>query len=93
MNTTPKRVADLKTGDIVHEHGGTFRVLFDALESDTHRPKFWNRSECIHETLAGPANCAYTHAECLEGEIPGYFRPGARWTFQGAAAVRVAVQN
>jgi len=93
MTTTLKRVADLKAGDLAHDHGAVFRVLEDARESNTHRPRYWDRAECIHVTLAGPSNCAYARAVCVQGEVPGYFKPGSEWTFQGAAAVRVHVEN
>ncbi len=90
---TAKRIADLKAGDIAHEHGAVFRILRDAQESGSHRPKYWDSRACTHRWLQGPANCAYAPAECIRGEIPGYFRPGSEWTFQGSAAVRVFVEN
>jgi hypothetical protein len=89
MNTIKTRIADLKVGDIVAEHGGTFRVLFDPVPSEGHRDRHWNTRECIHELHDGPVNCAYTSAECLTGEVPGYFKPGSQWTFQGTTAVTV----
>lgn len=89
MNT--KRIADLKAGDIVREHGAIFRILSDATMSETHRERHWDRLECIHVLHEGPVNCAWTKGECLEGEVPGYFKPGSEWTFQGTSAVRVTV--
>lgn len=89
MNTTKTRIADLKAGDIVKEHGGTFRIISDAAVSECHRDRSWNTRICTHEMHSGPVNCAYTKGECLEGEIPGYFRPGSEWTFQGTTAVTV----
>lgn len=86
-----KPIKDLKAGDIVAEHGGTFRILADATESQSHRARHWDRAECIHIMHEGPTNCAWTEGECLSGEIPGYFKPGTRWTFQGTCAVNVWV--
>lgn len=86
-----KPIKDLKAGDIVAEHGATFRVLTDAIESETHRARHWDCAECIHVMHEGPTNCAWTEGECISGEIPGYFKPGSRWTFQGTAAVSVWV--
>ena len=89
MNKIKTRIADLKDGDLVTDHGGTFQVLFDSIPSEGHRDRHWNPRECIHELHEGPVNCAYTSAECIDGEVPGYFKPGSEWTFQGATAVTV----
>lgn len=77
-----KRISELKAGDIVSAHGGTFRVIEDALESQAHRPRTWE-SGIGHKTLAGPCDCAYARAVCVSGTVPGYFWPGSDWTFQG----------
>ena len=83
---TIKRICDLKAGDIVAMHGGTFEILADAVESNAHRP----RSDNL--TIAhGPADCGRAMSKCLTGEVRGYFKPGSDWTFQGSTAVRVSV--
>lgn len=78
-----KYIHELKTGDLVQAHGGIFKISHDAMESQAHRPKYWNTAISCHETLSGPCACAYATAICLEGEIPGYFKPGSAWDFQG----------
>ena len=70
----------LKTGDIVQAHGGLFRVIEDAKEVTFHRPRYWDNSG-FHE-LAGPSDCAAATAVCIEGEFPGYFKPGSEWVFK-----------
>jgi hypothetical protein len=83
---TRKRIADLKAGDIVRDHGALFRVDSDARESVSHRP------QAAHlEQAHGPSCCAVAAATCIYGEIAGYFRPGSSWTFQGASWVLVSV--
>jgi hypothetical protein len=85
MNTlTKKYIHEFKTGDLVRAHGGIFQVTHDARESQSHRPTYWAGSAGLgHVTLPGPCSCAYAGAVCLEGEIPGYFKPGSSWDFQG----------
>lgn len=73
-----KLIQQLKAGDIVHAHGGVFRVTEDARESGGHRPMASHL-----KTAAGPSDCAVAKAECINGSIPGYFCPGSIWTFQG----------
>ena len=80
-----KYIAQFKTGDLVKAHGGIFRVTADARESQAHRPTYWSGS-CNsggHITLPGACPVAYAPAVCIEGEIPGYFKPGSPWDFQG----------
>lgn len=77
-----KRIHQLKNGDIVSAHGGRFMVLHDAKESQSHRPQYWSQ-ESWFVTLDGPCDTAYVEAVCLSGSVPGYFSPGASWTFQG----------
>lgn len=81
-----KRIANLKAGDIVHAHGGTFRILTNAVESSIHRPQ---SASLVY--AHGPADCARAKSECLTGEVIGYFKPGTEWTFQGSSAVSVIV--
>jgi len=76
----------LKTGDIVLAHGGKFRVTADPRESQGHRPRSGNI-----EVAQGPSACVVVKAECIEGEVQGYFRPGSEWTFQGNHLARVAL--
>lgn len=81
---TKKYIHQLKAGDLVRAHGGIFQVTQDARESQSHRPTYWAGSAGLgHVTLPGPCSCAYAAAVCLEGEIPGYFKPGSSWDFQG----------
>ena len=73
-----KYIHQLKVGDIVHAHGGVFRIVENARESITHRP------QSAHLTPAhGPSDTARAKAVCIKGTIPGYFSPGSEWTFQG----------
>jgi hypothetical protein len=73
-----KYICEFKAGDIVKEHGGTFRIIEDARSSTAHRPM------AAHLVTAhGPSDCAIAKAVCIEGEVKGYFRPGSEWTFQG----------
>lgn len=75
--TTLKTTSQLKAGDIVHAHGGVFRVVADARESIRHRPM------ADHLVIAhGPSDTAVAKAICIKGEVPGYFQPGSPWTFQ-----------
>jgi hypothetical protein len=89
MNTlTKKYIHQLKAGDLVRAHGGIFQVTQDARESQSHRPTYWAGGGAAgegrgHVTLPGPCSCAYAPAVCLEGTIPGYFKPGSSWDFQG----------
>jgi len=85
LTATP--VAQLKVGDIVHFYGGRFEVQEDARELQCYRP------ESAHLTVApGPVNGAVARAVCIEGSVPGYFEPGADWTFQGTHAGLFAVR-
>lgn len=77
-NTISKTPPHLKTGDVVHFHGGTFKVIEDARESQCHRPM-----DARLTTGHGPSDCGVAKAVCLTGEAPGYFKPGSEWTFQG----------
>jgi hypothetical protein len=76
-----KYIAELKAGDLVMAHGGLFKVLHDAKESQSHRPTHWSSSNYVE--LAGPCPVAYAEAVCLDGEIKGYFKQGTKWDFQG----------
>lgn len=84
MNTTRTRIADLQPGDIVSAHGGMFRITAQPFDSICHAPQDpasgWN---------VGPSDVAVAPAVCLEGEVPGYFKPGSDWVFQGATFVTV----
>ena len=78
MTKILKRIHELKVGDIVKEHGGTFRVIENAREAGFARPM------SAHLTYAaGPSACAVAKSVCIDGCIPGYFQPGSEWTFQG----------
>lgn len=83
---TRKTPPQLKAGDVVHYYGGTFRVTEDARESQGHRP------QVAHLTTGhGPSDCGVAKAVCLTGEVPGYFKPGSDWTFQGNHLASFAV--
>lgn len=81
---TLTRIADLKAGDTVVQHGATFRVTEDAHDSIGHAPK--DPATGWH---LGPAGVAHAKAVCVEGSVPGYFWPGSEWAFQGATFVTV----
>ena len=78
---TYKNIHDLKAGDIVYAHGGTFKILYDAKPSLSHH----TRVHASHGFMQLPEapDCAYTEGECLTGEVKGYFSKGTKWTFQG----------
>lgn len=84
---TRKTPTQLKAGDIVHAHGGIFKVIENARESQSHRPQ-----DDHLVTGHGPSDCAVAKAICIEGETPGYFKPGSEWTFQGNHLYSVAVE-
>jgi len=73
----------LKKGDIVRQHGGTFEVLEDARPSRGHLPV----------DRIGPTCCAVAQAKCLTGAVLGYFWPGSEWTFQGNQISGFAVES
>lgn len=77
-----KYIAQFKAGDLVQAHGGIFQVIADARESQAHRPEYW-KSGSGHIELPGACPVAYAPAVCIEGNIPGYFKPGSAWDFQG----------
>lgn len=68
MQTINKPVNALKKGDLVAYHGGIFKITSDA------RPGYSDK---------GPDDVAIAQSVCLSGEVPGYFRPGSEWSFQG----------
>lgn len=68
----------LRPGHIVRFHGGRFQVTTAPRESCAHRPEgYWP------EAGVGPSDCVSVESICLEGEVPGYFKPGSTWRFQG----------
>ena len=76
--TTPKTAHQLRRGHIVHFHGGVFEVIEDPRESSAHRPEgYWPHAGI------GPSDCTSAKAICRSGEVPGYFKPGTEWNFQG----------
>ena len=95
FTTIHTRIADLKKGDHVMQHGGIFTILEDAHPSMGHAPKAWVKQQGQHGMyegfvqLAGPIDCAYARAVCIHGETEGYFYPGSDWSFQGTTAVYV----
>lgn len=81
-------IAALTKGDIVHYYGGTFEVIAEPRESQVHRPKSAHLT-----TAAGPTNCAVVEAVCIDGEVPGYFKAGTPWNFQGTVGGIFAVYH
>lgn len=79
---TKKYISQFKAGDLVRAHGGIFQVTADAIESQSHRPSYWQSSAGRIE-LPGACPVACAPAVCIEGNIPGYFKPGSAWDFQG----------
>lgn len=73
-----KTTAQLNAGDVVHAHGGVFRILHDALEANTFRPQA-DRLVEAH----GPSDTAYAKSICIAGECGHYFYQGSDWLFQG----------
>lgn len=86
MNTIRTRIADLQPGQLVAAHGGLFRITEQPHDSITH-----SSQKDADGWSVGPAGVAVAPAECVEGEVAGYFRPGSPWTFQGATWVTVNV--
>jgi hypothetical protein len=78
MATTQKFISEFKAGDIVHAHGGKFRIDVDARDSIGHGP-----TDPATGWPIGPSGCAIAEATCIEGQSGGYFWPGAGWAFQG----------
>ena len=76
---TKKYIHELKAGDIVQAHGGTFKILYDARPSRAHFTTDWKTCQQFPEA----PDCAYTEGECLTGEVKGYFSKGTNWKFQG----------
>jgi hypothetical protein len=73
-----KTTYELRPGDIVAMGGGTFRILDELHESQSHRPEgYWP------EPGVGPSSCVACFGVCLSGSVPGYFAPGSTWVFQG----------
>ena len=78
MNTNSMTPHQLVPGNIVHQAGGRFLVTTMPRESLAHRPEgYWP------DPGVGPSACASVQAVCIEGEVPGYFKPGTAWSFQG----------
>lgn len=73
-----KLIHEFKTGDVINYYGGQFRITKDARESQSHRPQ----SDHLIQA-EGPSDCAVAEAVCIAGEMHGYFKPGAAWSFQG----------
>lgn len=73
---------DLKAGQIVRQHGGRFLVLENARPSNGHLP----------QDGIGPTDCAVAPAQCIEGQVGGYFWPGSDWTLQGNQLARMCVE-
>ena len=88
MNTTiTKNAHELRCGDIVRFYGGRFLITADPRESNSHRPEgYWPAAG------VGPSDCTVAMSVCLEGEVPGYFRPGTEWPFQGNTRAAFSVE-
>jgi hypothetical protein len=78
---TTKFISQLKAGDLIRAHGGVFKVTVDAKPSIAHHTI--DRTRGQYKQLPEAPDCAYAKAVCIEGEFPGYFKPGSDWTFQG----------
>lgn len=85
--TTRKNTQQLRKGDIVWNHGGRFEITTDLMSSVSHRPEGYYPAEGV-----GPSCCVTCKGTCLEGEVPGYFKPGSEWTFQGNHLATWAVE-
>lgn len=85
---TITNISQLRKGNIVQYYGGSFEITAEPRESQSHRP------QSAHLTTAqGPTNCAVVDAVCIDGEVPGYFKPGTPWTFQGTVGGLFAVSH
>ena len=74
-----KRIHELKAGDIVTRYGANFRILYNARESQAHKPKSGPMVSAF-----GPCEVAYAEGQWLSGSIErGYFGPDCNWIFQG----------
>ena len=78
---TQKYIHQLKAGDIVQAHGGTFKILYDAKPSLSHHTRVHSSHGFMQ--LPEAPDCAYTEGVCLTGYVQGYFKEGTNWTFQG----------
>lgn len=87
MHTTRKNAHQLRKGDIVQMAGGRFEVTADPRESQVHRPDGYWPGEGV-----GPSCCVSSPSVCLEGCVPGYFKPGSEWDFQGNTLAVFAVE-
>jgi len=76
-----KYIHQFKVGDLVCAHGGVFKIVENAKPSIAHHTV--DRSNGQFKYLPEAPDCAYAKAVCVEGEFPGYFKPGSDWTFQG----------
>lgn len=79
MNT--KYIHELKIGDKVRAHGGTFLIVENAKPSLSHHTREWVNGNNKYYPEA--PDCAYANSICIEGEVKGYFRKGTEWLFQG----------
>ena len=68
MQTVNKSVPELKQGDIVHMHGGTFEVQENAHAAGENHPV-----EGVY----------IASSICKSGKVAGYFHEGSAWVFQG----------
>lgn len=87
MKTTTKNTHQLRIGNIVHMSGGRFEITTTLRESNSHRPDGYWPAEGV-----GPSDCVTCVGVCLEGEVPGYFKPGTEWNFQGNTRATWAVE-
>lgn len=86
-STITKTAHELRKGDIVRFYGGRFEVVTNPRESSAHRPEgYWPHAGI------GPSDCVASKAVCLEGEVPGYFKPGSEWSFQGNTRATFTVE-
>ncbi len=76
-----KTVPHLKKGDIVLFHGGRFLVTADAQVVQSSQYDYADGWKA--PMFVGPSACATAPSVCLSGSVPGYFKPGSHWTFQG----------
>lgn len=70
-----KTVLQLKKGDVVRFDNGLFEVTESAEQRRPYHGPF--------DSEFGPWPFVVAKAVCLEGHVPGYYKPGSEWTFQG----------
>lgn len=81
-----KTTHQLRKGDIVHMHGGTFEVMEDPHATFESPEGYWPQA------FVGPSACVVAPSVCRSGVVRGYFSPGVEWNIQGNTRAQWQVQ-